>query len=71
MYECDKCGHISGWKLDECCGGCGELKQPKKDERGLSDGYYGWNKAVVKYGFKGNKFNPLTWNNWGWIKKKG
>ncbi|MGG1060074.1 hypothetical protein [Bacillus licheniformis] len=69
MYQCDKCGHISGWKLDECCGGCDTLKNPIKDKYGFSDGYDGWDKVVVKWSFKGSIFNPFSWCDWGWIVK--
>lgn len=70
MFECDKCGHVSGWRLDDCCGGCGDIKEPEKNRYNDHTGRYnGWDKVIVKWGFKGNKYNPLTWFNRGWIKK--
>lgn len=63
MYQCDNCGHISGWKYDRVCGGCGEIKEEDRF------GYRGWTNVAVRWVSDEKWWNPLTWHSGHWRAK--
>lgn len=64
MYQCNTCGHISGWKYDRVCGGCGEMKEEVRLE-----GYKGWTNVAAKWVPDAKWWNPTTWASGHWEAK--